>query len=336
MVKKKTTKKSAKSINDKYQEEYIKNLIKSSRKRKKFDGKKFKTVLKVLLIIWVLSFFIGKIFSGEVGDKVAIIPIEGPIMSSISASPFGGNVVDSETIVDLIKEASEAKNVKAIILEINSPGGTVVASKEIARAVSELEVPVVSVIREVGASGAYWIATASDYIIADEMSITGSIGVNGGYLEFSGLMDEYGVGYEEMTAGKYKDMGNKYEKLSSKERKIMQKKLDLIYENFLGAVAENRNLTYTRVAEIAEGLYYLGVEAMELGLIDGFGGMKEGKEKVEELTGLELEEKVYKVDEGIFSAFDMIGAKSSYGVGRGIGDSFIKGNINSGYLSPIT
>ena len=228
MVKKKTTKKSAKSINDKYQEEYIKNLIKSSRKRKKFDGKKFKTVLKVLLIIWVLSFFIGKIFSGEVGDKVAIIPIEGPIMSSISASPFGGNVVDSETIVDLIKEASEAKNVKAIILEINSPGGTVVASKEIARAVSELEVPVVSVIREVGASGAYWIATASDYIIADEMSITGSIGVNGGYLEFSGLMDEYGVGYEEMTAGKYKDMGNKYEKLSSKERKIMQKKLLII------------------------------------------------------------------------------------------------------------
>jgi len=335
MIRKKTTKKSAKAINNKYQEEYIKNLIKSS-KRKKFDGKKFKTVLKVLLIIWVLSFFIGKAFSGEVGNKVAIIPIEGPIMSSMGASPFGGNAVDSETIVDLIEEASEAKNVKAIILKINSPGGTVVASKEIARAVKELEIPVVSVIREVGASGAYWIASASDYIIADEMSITGSIGVNGGYLEFSGLMDEYGVSYEEMTAGKYKDMGNKYEKLNSKEREIMQKKLDLIYENFLGAVAENRNLTYTRVAEIAEGLYYLGVEAMEFGLIDEFGGMKEGKEKVENLTGLALEEKVYEVDEGFFSAFDMIGAKSSYGVGRGIGDSFIKGNINSGYLSPIT
>tara|TARA_Y100000310_G_C20650470_1_gene799129 strand:- start:41 stop:1021 length:981 start_codon:yes stop_codon:yes gene_type:complete len=320
---------------EKMQEEYLKQLALASRRKREQGAKKFKVIFYVLLFIWLLSFAFGKIMSTEVGNKVAVIPIEGAIMSVPSDVPFSSDVVDSRTIVEFIKSASEAKNVKAVILEINSPGGTVVASKEIADAVSELEKPVVALIREIGTSGAYWVASASDFIIADEMSLTGSIGVNGGYLEFAGLMKKYGVGYQEMKAGLHKDLGNPYEHLSSEEREILQDKLDLIHENFIQAVADNRNMSFVEVADVAEGLFYLGVEAKDLGLIDAFGSFDEAKEKAEELVDMELEEKRYEVEKGMFSIFDMLSVKGSYNVGKGIGDSLTEVDVGKSLIPMV-
>ena len=108
-------------------------------------------------------------------------------------------------------------------MEINSPGGSAVASDEIATAVKNAKKPVISLIREVGASGGYWVASASDYIIANRMSITGSIGVISSYLEFSGLMEKYGVGYERLVAGENKDLLTPYKKLEADQKALVQK-----------------------------------------------------------------------------------------------------------------
>jgi protease-4 len=305
-------------------EEYFREMALEMEKKRIANKGKFKTIFYVLLFLWLFGMFVGKSFSADVGDKVAIIPIEGAIMSLNGQMPFSSEVVDSETIVEFIEKANETKNVKAILLKINSPGGTVVASKEIVKAVDAVEKPVVALIREIGTSGAYWVASSADFIVADELSLTGSIGVNGGYLEFGGLMKEYGVGYEEMKAGKYKDIGNSYEKLSSEEREILQDKVDRIHEEFILAIAENRGLDFETVKQMSEGLYYLGLEAMDLGLIDGFGGFKEAKAKTEELSGVsDLGEIEYVVEEGLFDVFGKISGEGSYNIGRGVGDSLV-------------
>ncbi len=314
---------------------YFRRMANDMQKQRNENSGKFKTVIIVLSLLFLVSFIFGKIFSDEVGDKVAIIPIEGMIISTSDSLPFASEGVNSRKVVELLNSAEKSKNIKAVILEINSPGGTVVASKEIADSVLNMEKPVVAVIREIGTSGAYWVASASDHIFADEMSLTGSIGVNGGYLEFSGLMDEYGVGYQELKGGKFKDIGNAYEKLTEDERTLLQSKIDIIHENFIKAVAQNRGMEVNDIKKFSEGLYYLGVEAFEIGLIDEYGGMEEAKKKAEELSGFEnLEEVRYKTSDKVFSILDLVSTKASYGVGRGIGDSLIKSNVDTKAVIP--
>ena len=315
-------------------EKYMKIMFEEMNLKRERKSK-FKFVIYVLLGLWIASSLIGGLFEDRVGDKLAVITIEGPIMGSSQGSSIFGEVVNSQDIVNFIEDASERESVKAILLEINSPGGTVVASKEIVVAVGKVDKPVVALIREIGTSGAYWVASAADYIVADELSLAGSIGVRGGYLEFSGLMEEYGVGYEALKAGKYKDVGNPYEELGNEERKILEGKLELIHESFILSVAENRNLSVESVRGVAEGLYYLGVEAKEFGLIDGFGGMDEAKKKAEELSGVEeLKEIKYEKKKGLMDYFGGAGLKGFYGMGRGIGDSFNAVGVDGKDLIP--
>jgi protease IV len=321
-----------KKVSKKMNEDYVKYLRMNLAKQKNNEwGRKLKIVIYVLLILWIVSFFTAKIVSEDMGNKVAFIPIEGAIVGASSDFPFSSGVLSSQTIVKFLENAEKNKAVKAVVLEINSPGGTVVASKEIMSVVKEMDKPVVAWIREIGTSGAYWVASASDYIIADEMSLTGSIGVNAAYLEFSGLMNEYGVGYEDLKAGEYKDIGNPYEKLIGKEKKILQEKIEIIHEAFIESVAENRGLDVESVKEFSEGLYYLGVEGMDLGLIDEFGGKKEAKLKAEELAGYgNLTEVKYEVDKsGFFGIFDKLSSNGAYSVGRGVGDSLVESSVRN-------
>jgi protease IV len=312
--------------------EYVKRVRMSMAEQKSNDwGRKLKVVIYVLVILWLISFFTGKILAEDLGNKVAFIPIEGAIVGASSDFPFASGIVSSQTIVEFLESAKKNKAVKAIILEINSPGGTVVASKEVMTAVKEMDKPVVAWIREIGTSGAYWVASASDYIIADEMSLTGSIGVNAAYLEFSGLMNEYGVGYEDLKAGEYKDIGNPYEKLKGREKEILQEKIEIIHAAFIESVAENREMDVENVKEFSEGLYYLGVEGMELGLIDEFGGKKEAKLKAEELADVgNLTEARYAVKKpGLLGVFDKLSIDGAYGVGRGVGDSLVESSVKN-------
>ena len=131
----------------------------------------------------------------------------------------------------MIDSAKKDVRIKGVIFKINSPGGSVVGSKEIGNAIKKLGKPSVAVIREVGASGAYWVASSADVIIADELSITGSIGVISSYLQFSKIMEEYGITYERLVGGEHKDMGVPYKQLSKEEQIIMQKKINIIPED---------------------------------------------------------------------------------------------------------
>src|SRR3989344_9012865 len=158
---------------------------------------KIKTIITIVVVLYLISLVTSKLLSVPsisevaISNGIAIIKIEGPITLKSSNQLFTEGSASSDEIIENLNKAENNNGVKAIILEINSPGGTVVASKEIADKVKSIQKPTIALIREVGASGAYWIASSSDLIIADELSITGSIGVISSYLQFSGLLDNY-------------------------------------------------------------------------------------------------------------------------------------------------
>jgi len=297
----------------------------------KVKRSKWGTVITVLLGLWLAAFAIAYIMSGKsapvIGDeKIVFIPIYGILTADGSSNlPFGAETVTSTQIVEYIVQAGKEDSIKGVILEINSPGGTVIASKEIANAVKAVaeKKPVVAWIREVGASGGYWVASAANKIVVDPMSITGSIGVTSSYLEYTGLMDEYGIGYEELTAGKYKDAGSPFRELKDTERNILQGKLSIIQAHFINTVAENRGLDKSEVMGLATGMFYLGEEAYDYGLVDYLGGKDLAINVTKELAGLEKVKLVkFEKKKSFIDVLSKLSANAFYHMGRGIGAEF--------------
>lgn len=295
----------------------------------KAEGKKlWKTVLLtvaatlfVLLVLLPLSL---SLFDGSQYGNVALIKIQGVITGDGSSS-FGEDTISSTKIVEFIQDAEENSQIKAIILEINSPGGSPVASDEIGTAIKKAKKPVVTVIREVGASGGYWIASASDHIIANKMSITGSIGVYSSFLEFSGLMEKYGVGYERVVGGENKDIGSPYLKMSEEKKKVLQAKIDKVHTYFIQEIASNRNLSESKVREIATGEFFLGSEALELGLIDELGDKETAEKYLKDKYDIEdVDYVVYESEKGLLEMLSGVISQSFFNVGEGIGASLLK------------
>jgi protease-4 len=285
-------------------------------------------VLKILLTLFVLSmlasFSLSLFIESEPIGNIAEIPIKGMITVEESYG-FGQQGTSSEETLKLIEKASKNPAVKGILLNINSGGGGAVASKEIADAVKKINKTTVAVVREIGASGAYWIASATDHIIANEMSITGSIGVLGSYVEFSGFLERYNITYQRLVSGKYKDIGSPLKDLTEAERDILQEKLDKIHEHFIKAVAANRNLSLAEASSLASGEFYLGEEALELGLIDELGDIKTAEEyfkKELNLTSVALAE--YKKPAGFGDFFVSIFSEYFFYIGKGIGSEFFE------------
>ncbi len=293
---------------------------------------KWLTVIIVIAVLYLISLGISFFYGGNTeSNTIAVIPINGPIMYGDSGSLFGGGGnADPDTIIGFINDANKNPDVKGIILDINSPGGTVLASKEIANAVKKSNKPVISVIHEVGASGAYWIASASDYIIADELSITGSIGVIGSYLEFSDLFDKYGVTYQRLVGGSYKDAGSPYKDLTPEERKLLQSKIDLIHEAFVREVATNRNMSVSDVRKSATGIFYLGSEAKDLGLIDELGNNDNALAKMKVLTNsTELNLVRYEHNPSLLDYFNVVTNANAYAFGQGFAHEMVRASANN-------
>ncbi len=293
--------------------------------------KRWQYVIGVLILIFLISFIISKIlpnFEKNQEDEILIIPIQGVISNGNANLLFESDEVTSDKIISSIKKAEDNEKVKAVIFEINSPGGTVLASKEIADAVKKFDKPSVAWIRDVGASGAYWIASSADKIVADELSITGSIGVISSYLEFSGLLEKYGIEYQRLVAGKYKDAGSPYKDLTDEEKGIIQKKLDKIDEIFLNEVKTSRKLQDTKKIETGE--FFLGLEAKELNLVDYLGGKEKAIEIAKNLSDLK-EAKLIEVKEkkSIFDVLNRLSASSFYYLGKGIGSELYFENKNN-------
>ena len=289
---------------------------------------KFFMAFLVIAAIWVISFGISKIIETEnnLENKIVILPIKGIIVSDDEITGiFGEENTVSSDVLERLDSIEKDGSIKSVVLEINSPGGTVVASKEIAERIKKLNKPVVAWIREYGASGAYWIASSSDYIVADELSVTGSIGVIGSYLEFSRLFEKYGVGYERMVAGDYKDTGTQYKKLAKNERELLQKKLDLIHKRFKDDVSVNRNISSEKMDDIANGIFYLGYEAYDLGLVDKLGNKEDAISKAKEIANIK-EAKLVEIKEkkSFIELLSKIASKEFYYAGKGIGDALVQ------------
>ena len=280
---------------------------------------------KILLIIigglLLVAVFLGivAIIGFSSGGTIAVIPIHGEI--GYGSSDGSGGVVNPEVVKSEIEAAENDSSVGAVLLDINSPGGTPVASEEIMNAVKNCKKPVVAWISDTGASGAYLAASSSDKIVASNSSWVGSIGVILDLTNFSDLYKKIGITKYVIKGGKYKDMGADYRNLTSQERSMLQTMVNENYDNFIGMVAENRNLSREYVRSIAEGKIYTGKQAKELKLIDETGGKEQALDIAAKLGGIRGHYDVVTMTstQSFNDALSGVSTKIGYSIGKGIG-----------------
>jgi protease-4 len=273
------------------------------RRKPRKDGWKFLIgVFAGMGIVTVMVYAFMFASLSPFGSRIATIKIRGTIAS--------GPQMLTETFTPddafaMIKKAEEDPGVKAVIFEINSPGGSVVASREIAFAVGEMKKPTLCWMGDVAASGAYWIASSCDHIMADPLSLTGSVGVTASYLEFSRLFEKYGITYEQITSGERKDIGSPFRNVSESERSKLEYIVNETFSFFLNDVKIKRNLTQEQMDGISSGDIFLGKDAVEIGLIDSTGTISDARETAKEMAGLEHAEFV-SLEKKDLSLFDLI------------------------------
>lgn len=215
------------------------------------------------------------------GDKVALIPVKGPIPSGGQGTiPMQLGVEMPKIIKKMVGKAREEAD--GAIFEIDSPGGAPYPSREIAQVIKKLEKPTVAWIRENGLSGAYWIASSCDLIVADDLSRVGGIGVSGFQPDFSELLEKLGINLKSSATGEYKEQGLPF---GEEKDEFMEEQLEEINEIFAESVADARNLEEKEAEEIFEGKPYLGRQAKEVGLIDRLGGKEEAVAECREMIG---------------------------------------------------
>jgi protease-4 len=198
---------------------------------------------------------------------------------------FNYDSVSSEDITGKIKLANEDSNIKAIIVEVDSPGGSIVGGEEIDSAVKNSDKPVIALIRDLGASASLWAISSADRIYASENSTIGSIGVTGSFMSNAKKNEKDGITYEALSSGKFKDSGSPDKELTTEERALILRDINLAFNNFVKAISLNRNIDIEKVKSVADGSTFLGNKAKELGLIDEIGGLPEVEQYLEETTG---------------------------------------------------
>ena len=294
-------------------EKYSKFILKESWMTK--ANSLFSMLWKMLLIFLIISFFIGvpdkdgidtnflhdNIFSQTYLDEnglnidekeniilsqIALIDIRG----LIAEQDFGGLLGPIEQKrSDIIKKLQYIKSnskIKGVILRINSPGGVVYDSDLIALKVAELKKSgkiVVALFEEQAASGAYYIASQADLIVAHELSITGSLGSIIEMPNANILLDKIGVDFNVIKSGEFKDMGSFYRELSNEEQEVFKQIIDESYNRFLGFIERGRGIEKEELLRIADGRIYTGLQAKELNLVDVLGGFNDAKQEAQKL-----------------------------------------------------
>ncbi|HET6498509.1 MAG TPA: signal peptide peptidase SppA [Coriobacteriia bacterium] len=219
----------------------------------------------------------------ETGDAVAVLYLDGMIAGT--GSIYNG-IVTPEYFVDQLERAEDDPSVRAILIRVDSPGGTIAASQEIAMELERVTKPVVVSVGDICASGAYMVASQSDEIVATPTSSVGSIGVISQIPNVEGLLDELGVEFTVLTAGEHKDAGSPFRSLTETETALFQQHLDLAYHEFIRTVAEGRNLPEADVEEMATGWIWPGTVAEEMGLVDTIGTFNDALDAAAERGGI--------------------------------------------------
>jgi protease-4 len=227
------------------------------------------------------------------GDAVAVLRLDGAIASS-AQDAFTVQGITPGRVDDLLEQAT-ASAVKAIVVRVNSPGGSAVASDQIYRALLDFDRPIVIWMDEMAASGGYYIACGGDYVFAHPDTLTGSIGVISQFLNVEELLDEVGVDVVVITSGPRKDIGSPFREMAEDERALWEGITDEVYEGFVEVVAQARDLPLEEVRELADGRIYTGRQAQALGLVDEVGTLDDAIAKAAELGGIEGEPQVIEL-----------------------------------------
>ena len=229
-------------------------------------------------------------------DAVAIIPIEGSIVEGKSGSvPFIGSAqAGSDTVIAAVEAAAANPRVKGIVLRVNSPGGSSVASDHMHRAIFKAAKgkPIVASFGNVSASGGYYLAMGAREVLASDLTVTGSIGIFTGKPAFGDLLRLLGIGRQSVARGKNADLFSTDEPWTDDQLKLVMQKLKVFYDLFLKRVADNRKMTVEEVHELAQGRVWLGSQARNRKLVDHRGGVIEAIRRIKSLSGLEADEPV--------------------------------------------
>ncbi|HPD78004.1 MAG TPA: signal peptide peptidase SppA [Spirochaetota bacterium] len=226
---------------------------------------------------------------------VGIVRVDGPIELSGPSNLFG-KPSGAEAIVRRLRELEDDSNIKAIVVRINSPGGTVAATQEIYNKIMKLRaknIPVVASLGDVAASGGYYVASACNYIFANQGTVTGSIGVIAYSPNLKRLFDKFGIQMNVIKSGKYKDILSSHRDMTSEERMLLQNLIDSSYNRFVKDVAIGRNISQDEVRAIADGRVMTGEMALAFKLVDATGTFEDAVDKARELAGLPADCPVY-------------------------------------------
>ena len=262
--------------------------------REDYRKKKMSTELDLFSLMQLLSG--NSSDSGSTRPRIAVIRLEGSIVGgSDPLSLFAESSISSDKIVPLIHKLSKDDNVKAIVLRVDSPGGSALASDLIWRALEASGKPVIASMGDTAASGGYYISMGADWIFAEPGTLTGSIGVVGGKIALDGLMKKAGVTTSVIRRGRNSTVMSMTQSFSDSERESMQQMLNTIYEQFTQKAAAGRKMDVDKLEPLARGRVYTGRQAKELGLIDELGTLANAIAHARKLVGddeskLELED----------------------------------------------
>jgi len=223
-------------------------------------------------------------------DKIALIDVSGTIQNTSSFQLFGQGEHPVSALLEQLDKARRDPLVKAVILRINSPGGTVVASELMHDEITHFKKsgkPVVAVMMDVAASGGYYVACACDEIVAQPSTVTGSIGVIMLMFDISGTMQKIGVRSDAITSGVHKDSGSPFRPMRPEERQLFENVVKDMYDRFVNVVDEGRPaLDEAKVRSLADGRIYTATQAVELGLIDRIATLRETIEATKKRVGV--------------------------------------------------
>lgn len=234
-----------------------------------------------MALLAVVTLLAGALLAGGGKSRkpcIGVVNVSGVIQSGGGQGGlFGGASSGSGAVISALKRGAGDKNIKAIIIRINSPGGAAAASQEMYHQVMNMRggKPIIVSMGDVAASGGYYLAAAADTIYANPATLTGSIGVRMGWINFQGLLEKYGVKGVTIKAGKYKDMGSPFRELTKDEEKIFTRSVDNIHNQFIRDVAAGRKMKIVDVRRLATGEIFTGEQALSNGLVDRLGGLED-------------------------------------------------------------
>lgn len=240
----------------------------------------------LVLFLFIFSGFFPSVF----GQCVAVVEINDPLTTkNTEPSLFYEGMPGSEEMAESIMALNERPDIASVVFVINSPGGSVVATREVYNAIDELKKPKVAYLREIATSGAYYIAAPADYIVSDPDTVTGSIGVIATFADMSGLFEKIGLNITSVKSGVHKDIGFPARPMSDAEKEIVLSLVNEVFEEFKSVIIKHRGekLNSARFQEILDGRIISGRQAKGIGLVDELGTKADAIAKAAELAGLE-------------------------------------------------